>query len=748
MNVHELVERLERVVKTSNGWDARCPGHDDRKASLSVAEGAEGKILLRCHAGCELDAIVNALGLEKSDLFAEGAAKRRGVRRNGGSTIYTYVDASGATVMQVVRGAGKKFFQRRPDGHGGWENSVKGVDLVPYHLDEVIKAGSVWIVEGEKDADRLRAAGLVATCNPMGAGKWRKSYSRWFADKHVAILPDNDPPGRKHAADVALSVHTVAKSVRVVELDGLPPKGDVSDWLDAGHTVAELRELVNATAPWLPRSPEGLEAPPAPPAPGAPKDPDAASGARWRGTSDVGNSQRYDDQHGEDMRWWYERGRWIIWDGRHWRVDEGRESVRRAVVTAQKIFAEAADASRAAIGWVGDECVKDPGEKLRKHARASHSSGRISAMIELAKSLRPVNEAQLDADPMILTVANGTIDLKTGELREHRKSDLCTRMSKVAYDPKAECPLWLSFLRRIMLDDDDMIEYLQTSVGYSLTGVTSEQCLWFCHGNGSNGKSTFNDVLQRMFGEDLCRVLNFGDLDERASDSHPTRIARLAGARVVFASESGAGRCVDEVIIKQLTGGDRLAARYMGQDFFEFDPKFKLWIAGNYKPIIKGTDEGIWRRVRLVPFDYYFEPGGDKIKGYKEYLFNELPGILRWAVEGCLRWQKEGLVEPQRVIDATRAYRCEMDIVGSFLDECCVVGEQYRVGSTELYNSYQTWCEENGTRAWTHRAFALAMKERRFEAFHSRFGRGWLGVGLISAAHQKEPDRNWDERVF
>ena len=258
----EILSRLEDVRRTTNGWEAKCPGHDDRKASLSVAEGRDGRTLLDCKAGCSADRAVKALGLELRDLFANGRRNGSHPGRSRVDATYDYVDEDGRLLSQVCRLFPKGFRQRRPDGRGGWEWRLTGTRKVLYRLPDVIEAAAagrtIYLVEGEKDADRLYSLGLTATTNAGGAKKWRSEYNISLRDAHVVIIPDNDEPGRAHARSVANALDRITASVRVVELSGLPPKGDVSDWLDSGGTIEELHRLVGETSKWE-KTPAGVE---------------------------------------------------------------------------------------------------------------------------------------------------------------------------------------------------------------------------------------------------------------------------------------------------------------------------------------------------------------------------------------------------------------------------------------------------------------------------------------------------------
>lgn len=237
-----VFDKFDAVKKTRNGYIAKCPAHKDENPSLSISAGKDGRILLHCHAGCTYESILAALDLKPSDLSARNGKSARRIE-----AIYSYTDENGTLLYQVVRDQNKKFLQRRPDGNGGWIYNLKGVRRVLYRLPEIVDKKTIWIVEGEKDADRLWSSGLPATCNPGGAGKWQDEYSQALVGKQLVILLDNDPPGEQHAQQVARSVLPCADAVKLVRLPGLPDKGDVSDWLDAGHTRDELIALARAT---------------------------------------------------------------------------------------------------------------------------------------------------------------------------------------------------------------------------------------------------------------------------------------------------------------------------------------------------------------------------------------------------------------------------------------------------------------------------------------------------------------------
>lgn len=437
--------------------------------------------------------------------------------------------------------------------------------------------------------------------------------------------------------------------------------------------------------------------------------------------TDLGNAKRLVALHGNDLRYCFPWAAWLAWNGRQWRRDDAGEAHRRAKHAVGAIYAEAAGAK-------SDERRKE----VAKWAMRSEQRDRVAAMLDLARSEKPlpVLPEEFDRDPWLFNVENGTIDLRTGALRRHARADLLSKIAPVAYDPAAQCPRWLAFLARIMAGDHEMIGYLQRSIGYALTGDVSEQALFFWHGNGGNGKSTSLVTLLDMFGRDYATQAAPELL--LAGSRHPTEVADLHGKRFVASIEVEDGRRLAEGLVKQMTGGDVLKARHMREDFFQFDPTFKLFLSANHKPVIKGTDYAIWRRIRLVPFTVQISDQ-EKDPRLPEKLKAELPGILAWAVRGCLAWQSEGLQAPAAVVAATAAYREESDLLGAFLGACTTAGETLRVQAKELYAAYVAWCEANGEKPQTGTRFGREMKARGVDWLQeARTARTfYVGFGLV-----------------
>ena len=438
-------------------------------------------------------------------------------------------------------------------------------------------------------------------------------------------------------------------------------------------------------------------------------------------STDLGNAQRLVRLHGEDLRYCYQLG-WLVWDGRRWKRSEEGEIEQRAKDTVRSIYTEAASCP--------DEATR---KALATHAKKSESEARIKAMISLAQSEPgiPIRIDELDHNPWLLNVKNGTLDLKGGDLRDHRREDLITKVVTVAYDPKAVCPTWDEFQKRITGGDTELIKFKQKRLGYCLTGDISEQCMFIDHVPGSNGKTTEQRTVQRLLGE-YARQCPIETFLASKGDKIPNDIARLKGARLVIAAETEVGRRLAESLVKQVTGGDTIAARFLHKEFFEFTPEFKLWLAVNHKPNIRGTDHAIWRRIRLVPFTVTI-PVEEQDPGLADRLADEFPGILRWAVDGLALWHAERLGKPEAVREATEAYRTEMDILGSFLADCCEINPDGEVASKELYQAYGEWCEENGERPVSQKDFGMRLTERGFHG--GRQGkertRTWEGLALL-----------------
>jgi putative DNA primase/helicase len=410
--------------------------------------------------------------------------------------------------------------------------------------------------------------------------------------------------------------------------------------------------------------------------------------AEWTGAeplTDAFNARLFAQMHGHRFRYVTAWRRWLVAESGRWYRDETGEIARAAKGTARHLYAAAGQ-------------IEDPEhrKRLAAHAIKLESEPRLRSMIELAKSEPTIAVApeQLDADPLLLAAGNGTLELRTGKLREPDPDDLLTRGTDVPFDSDADCPRWRRFLAEVFDSDRELIAFVQRFAGYSLTGLTDEHVLAVLHGTGCNGKSTLVETVRQVIG-DYGATAAFDSFSRVRGDRGPRNdLARLHAARMVIAAESSEGRRLDEATIKQLTGGDTVAARFLYGEHFEFVPRFKLWLVTNHRPRVDGADDAIWRRLRLVPFEVSFE--GREDRNLRAELDGELPGILRWAVEGCLAWQRDGLGEAAAIEQATREYREDEDVLGAFLAERCE-GEG-EVETTALREAFEQFCKELGER--------------------------------------------------
>jgi putative DNA primase/helicase len=718
--------RCEGATQTSTGWDVRCPTHDDHTPSLSI-DYAPDKALLICRAHCPTAGILSALGLTWSDLFLQ---PRGSLRKLGTITaLYDYVDASGVLKHQTVRFVGedgvKKFRQRRPDptAKDGWVWRIKDIPHVLYHLPAVLQATQrgepVYLVEGEKDADNLQALGITATTNAMGSGSWEVQYNETLRGAHLVMLPDYDEAGQQHMLAVAARLHGLCASIKLVPgIHTATAKSDVSDWLAAGGTRAQLEAVVEGTALWSPPT-LTAQAPTATNGTHAPTPPTHFDADRLY--TDTYNARALVRDHGANLRYCYPWKAWLVWTGTHWQRDTSGVVMRLAKQTVK------------AMAGLLPSLDDKQAFALLAHIKASLTTAKLKAMLENAQSEEgmAVQPDEFDRDLFLLNVANGTIDLRTGTLRETTRSDLLTKCLTIAYDPTATCPRWEAFVTRAMGGKQGLVAFLHRAVGYSLTGSTIEQCLFILHGPTKTGKTTFLARLRSLLGP-------YGTQADMESFMHKDRpevrndLADLAGRRVVCAVESQEGRRLNESLIKQLTGGvDQVKARFLFEEYFTYTPQYKIFIGTNHKPVIKDTNQAIWERIRLVPFIVQIPPK-ERDKKLDDALQAELPGILAWAVRGCLDWQQRGDLEPPpEVLNATKEWQDESDVIGRFLAERCVMLRQAQVRAQPLWDAYKAWCETNGETWEKQTAFGIKLGERGFEKKQSH-GIVYMGLGLRS----------------
>ena len=671
------------------------------------ATGAGGDIfaLIGAHSGIDvlhdfprvLDAAADLLGRSRSIRVPKARKQDVPVDELGPATAkWDYLDAAGHLLAVVYRydppGQKKQF---RP-----WD--AKRRKMAPpdprplYNQPGIASAAQVVLVEGEKCAQALIDMGIVATTAMHGANA-PTDKTDWSAlsGKAVLIWPDRDKPGWEYATQAAQAILSAgAKSCHVL----YPPEDAVEGW-DAADAIAEGFDVATflAHGPRLQMHDVADDS-----------DPVVSSDESVWGTEDA-LALSFTRRYHRDWRYVAGWGKWLVWDGQRWRTEDTLAATD-LIRSVCRQTALRADNPRVAT-------------KLA-------SAGTVSGVERLARADRrhAATTDEWDADPWLLNTQGGVLDLKTGRMRPHERTDRMTKITTAT--PGGDCQTWRQFIDEVTGGDKELEFYLQRMVGYALTGSTQEHALFFLYGTGANGKSVFVNTLATILG-DYATNAPMDTFMETRTDRHPTDMAGLRGARFVAAIETEQGKRWAESKLKNLTGGDKISARFMRQDFFEFFPQFKLFVAGNHKPAIRNIDEAMKRRLHLIPFTITVPPER-RDKNLQQKLLAERDGILAWAVQGCLDWQRHGrLRPPQRVVDATEEYFEAEDALGRWLDERCVRETCAKSLTAELFNDWKQWAEAAGEFVGAQRRFSDQLITRGLEKWRNGMGvRGFQGIGL------------------
>lgn len=437
--------------------------------------------------------------------------------------------------------------------------------------------------------------------------------------------------------------------------------------------------------------------------------------------TDITNCDYFLKAYGDTIRYCSKWDKFLLWNGTCWEID-GEDMVS----TMYRDFIHQLYRVLRVINDVNLQYA------FEKHLMKSENFRRIIAVLGIMKmteSIR-IKSDEMDLDNYLFNTEKLTIKLKTGECQTPDKEDRITKKSKFIYDKNAKCPTWEMFLMQIFNNDLDLIHFVQKAVGYSLSGDTSEQCLFILWGNGANGKSTFLNVLQHLFGDYASTARTETFMKKTSEQSND--LARLKGARIVTTSEAEQGKPLSESLIKQITGGDKLSARFLYGEFFDFIPTFKIFMATNHKPKIKGGDNGIWRRIKMIPFTVTIPPE-KRDKHLTEKLIAENSGILNWILEGYAMWEKEGLLnEPKAVSEAISEYRDDMDSVQTFITECLYIdaSQKSRLDNKVLYSAYIKWCTQNNEHVMSHKWLSMQLQEKGYTRRISNGTRFWLGLDV------------------
>ena len=748
-NAEYVAQQLGSAHRSGSGWKCLCPAHNDHNPSLSVSDGDNGLLLVNCKAHCSQGNVINAL--RNRGLWCDDVQPPRQIqahRANGHAKVssgriiaeYDYRDETGELVFQVLRKEPKgPFPQRRPDGNGGWIWDLKGVPRVPYCLPDLIAADPaaiVFIPEGEKDVENLCAIGLVATCNPGGAGKWDKRYNGHLRGRRVVVLPDNDPqktkpdgtpefhadgrpvlPGQDHAADVAASLRGTAASVHVLMLPGLPLKGDVSDWIAEGGTAdellgmaAELQREAEAAARSITtvmQEPNTLR---------ARAETTELPLGEVEATEDA-VARAFAERYAGEFVFDHTAMAWFIWRSGRWTLDN-RSAVWNAAREFTRTVRNRLDEPNATLAKVSFTNAVE---------RASRADPKLAVSQEI-----------WDTDAWLLGTPDGVVDLRTGDILPPDPSRYISRHTSVApAPPGTPAPLWLAFLKSALKGDAATQSFIKRLSGYMLTGDVTEEMLTFLYGSGGNGKGVLLTVLLGILGEYAVSV----PIEVFTADSHINREyyrAQMAGARLVTASETKSQATWAESQIKELTGNEApLSARQPYGKPFTFHPQFKLLLVGNHAPKLKGRTPAMERRLRIVPMNHTPEnPDPD----LKEKLKAEYPAILRWMLDGCAEWQRDRLGTSEAIKGATAAYFERQDAFRHWLDERCTLDARKKQKFGLLLANFNEWAKANGEETLSQNAFSELI-DRTPPLFRKRANDGsWvIGIDLKPAMDEGNP---------
>lgn len=797
MTLSELLGRLGDVEQTADGYLVHCPAHTDSQQSLRLAVSDAGKVLLRCRAGCETKDVVAALGMTMRDLATMSAGDVDTTRRATSTALPATPAAIASLAMRLDgyasalrRGmeddspaldaqqyAAERFGLSGEDanrlGLGYTEDLIGGPRLVvPFRTPDGVARnfqaraldkeaavrwtgpkspeGGSWskigffpgrtgwdevlVTEGPGDAltgaalgyDTIGVAGASHAGNPAIVDE----IASWIGDREAIIAGDGDPAGRRFSAQLAEGLTERGVRVKVLQL---PDGVDLNDWRlqNPATFPRDVIRAISAAEPVKSRT-AALQS----------WDEDRYS------LSDLGGARYLRDyivSLGSGVRYSEEIGFFLLEDG-VWRKDE-RQGVRthaQAVADLVRELARVASMEAARDG--ASETDKKRAGRLNTYAKHVQTTRGLDSLIRELQAVQgvPASVSDFDKHPDLVACRNGVVNLRTGQLQPHDPELLLTKRIELDYVPSAFAPRWEAFLEEIFPAYPELPGYIQRLTGYGITGHTAEQCFAVLWGKGANGKSVLLDTLTEVFRE-LTVTTPFSTFEERGGGGIPNDLAALKGSRLVMASEGEAGKRMAEAVLKRVTGRDMIAARFMRKEFFEFRPTFLLMLATNNKPEFRGQDEGLWRRVKFLPFERFFRPE-ERDHRLGDNLLKEAEGIFAWAVRGAMEWYANGLQDPDVVKSSTKEYRETSDALAGFLPGAYVRDDAAgRVTGKQLFDDYLAWAQEENLPAreiWTRRTFFGALEERGLSKRKTEKGVAFDGVRRARQTDRVPEDAN------
>lgn len=755
-------ELLRTIVGRYSGvqhgaeWRCLCPAHNDSAPSLSCRE-VNDKVLWYCFAGCSQDQVAEAFRKDGVFNTSGGASNSWRVELPWGvpavfptshvlkasgktpgpdnqklySAHYVYRDRDGEILGFTVRyeREGKKevipFFRVGPDGR--WRSGHTSADGRPIYSVHTVERNpdcEIWIVEGEKCADKFNAKGFekkIGISWPGGSKSVKKSDWSCLAGKDVVVWCDFDAPGLSAGRDLLVVLAGVAGSVKFVDIEKTAEKeGD--DCVDyflkkdslPSQFLSEPNKIKFKRAEVVKPESGGSSSP-------VSSVPHSKSSEVRFPLTEFGNVERFLARFPDSFLFSNEAG-CHVWDGSRWIRDTKNTLKARAQEVIESIPDEITpkmpQKDREAIGRWAFNC--------QKASAVNAMAALISSQQRLQTSL-----SCFDTDPFILNCKNGIVDVRTGALMRHDKMKMCSHITNASYVVGSDCPSWKNFIDFTFNGDVEVIEYFHKAVGYCCTGDTSEQIFFATEGPGGTGKGVAFETLTNILGTYAQAVkaemfLLTGKGDSATGDNS---VAAIRGARLCLSSEINPGARLNEARVKELTGQDTIQARFLYQEFFNFTPVAKFWLRCNGLPSIAGGDSGIWRRIRLLPFKRVVEV--DKKDPYlRDKLKEEVDGILTWAIEGARLWLRDRLNPPALCTAEAMRYREDMDLVGLWLFDRCSFDEDAVTMSSNLYLNYLEWCELQGEKAKSQRWLSFELRQRGLNRIRVANGSAYQGVRL------------------
>lgn len=719
MQFDEILAHFQIQKRYGDKAQARCPCHDDKQASLTITKGRRSA-LIHCHAGCNFEDIIQTVGLKKQDLYFEerpsGSSWRayvEGREKKRIEAVYNYVSSSnGEYTFTKIRMQDKRMIYgvlcngRFTYGLGGkHRKDLKSVYGDLKTLNKAIAENRpVFIPEGEKDTDTLTKRGYTAITYG-GVNDWQSDFATLFQDAEVYVLADNDEAGRKVANTILSDLKGIAKSARVIVPVPDIPKADISDYFAAGHNNEEFEKLIQSAITDNRSNPAPVMTAPK----GTPivKKLVELDAAKRFATNDKGSAELFSTVFKNVSRYNPTQKDWMYYNGIKWIADtEGMKAKRNAKKLADAILSYAVNVS---------ELDEKQRENYLKYASRLMNYRDRNTMVNDAKDLNFFENTELDKDDLLLNLKNCVLDLSGDmpKVLEHNADLLLSKCCNASYDPAATCELWKKTINEIMEGNEEKIRYLQKILGLCLTGVTAEEELYFFYGASTrNGKSTICETVLSIL-DDYGATISPETLAVKANKDSRTAspdIAKLAGTRLVIASEPPKKMIFDTSLVKTLTGRDRVTARFLHQNEFCFTPKFKLLINTNYLPTI--TDQTVFKsgRIRVVSFNKHFGEH-EQNKKLKDELRKEANGILNWMISGLYLYRKEGLEPPAAVRDSTDEYEIDSDKIGRFISECLVKSDK-NTSAKDAYEKYSKWCSDSGLGIDGRNNFYIELKTR------------------------------------